>query len=74
MFRRRYSKIAIKWIKWESEKRQIRIQHAMNGGETLMGGYYLDGYAGPPSPADPPLAFEFNGFVISLKNEIFFCR
>jgi len=39
-----YSKKAIKWLKYEENKRNINIQHALNGGEKKIGRYYVDGF------------------------------
>ena len=45
---------AILWLKYESERRNILIQHSKNGGEVRCGNYYLDGFSGD-------LIFEFHG-------------
>ena len=37
-YRYHYSKIALKWIKWESKQRNIQIQHSKNKGEVYVGG------------------------------------
>ena len=42
------------WLKYESEKRNIRILHAKNGGEHKIGPYKLDGFS-------DGVGFEFHG-------------
>lgn len=44
--KKRYSKIAIKWLELEHRKRRIKIQHAENGGEYYIAEakIYVDGY------------------------------
>ena len=62
-----YSKISIKWLKWESQQRGIRIQHAKNGGEAYVCGGRLraDGFSDEENTI-----FEFQvclfDFVISI--------
>ena len=56
------SQIAMKWLKWISHKKQIRIQHAKNGGEVTVKAngkdYKVDGYA---EIDGKKTVFEFNG-------------
>jgi predicted nucleic acid-binding Zn-ribbon protein len=53
-----YSKSAIEWLRYESKKRGIRIQHAENKGEYTIPGtlYRVDGYH-----AKTKTVFEFHG-------------
>jgi hypothetical protein len=39
------SKIADLWLKWLSQKNNIYIQHAKNGGEIKVDNYFIDGYS-----------------------------
>ncbi|XP_074648849.1 uncharacterized protein LOC141904197 [Tubulanus polymorphus] len=39
-----FSKMAIIWLRWVSEKQGIRLKHALNGGEERIGKYSVDGY------------------------------
>ena len=36
---------AINWLKYISEKENIHIQHARNGGEKRIGKYLVDGFS-----------------------------
>src|SRR5882757_6079916 len=46
-FRDNQSHVALVWLKWEEEWRTIRIEHAANGYEVVVGGMYkVDGFHG----------------------------
>lgn len=38
------SRKAIQWIRCISQRENINIQHALNGGEKQIGSYFVDGY------------------------------
>ena len=38
------SNMAVKWLSYETERKDIHIQHVRNGGEKRVGKYSLDGY------------------------------
>ncbi|CAF1135143.1 unnamed protein product [Brachionus calyciflorus] len=44
------------WLKYLSEKKNIRIQHSKNGGEINVGKYRLDGY-----DKESNILYEFHG-------------
>ncbi|GLV44548.1 hypothetical protein CBL_12105 [Carabus blaptoides fortunei] len=51
------SRVALEWLIWEEETRQIRIEHAARGREAVLdGGLKVDGYYAPTK-----LVFEFHG-------------
>ncbi|XP_059582038.1 uncharacterized protein LOC132250018 [Alligator mississippiensis] len=56
--KKRFSSPSIQWLMYISEKENIQIQHALQGGEFHVGPYFLDGYA---NIGGEPTAFEFNG-------------
>ncbi|XP_078531047.1 uncharacterized protein LOC144817954 [Lissotriton helveticus] len=55
---KRYSTPSIQWLMYVSEKEDIDIRHALQGGEYRLGPYYLDGYA---EIKGVRTAFEYNG-------------
>ena len=50
------SNMAVKWLSYEMERNDIRIQHVRNGGEKRAGKYSLDGYC-----EEYHTAYEFQG-------------
>ena len=50
------SNMAVKWLSYEMERNDIRIQHVRNGGEKRVGKYSLDGYC-----EEYHTAYEFQG-------------
>ena len=50
------SNMAVKWLSYEMESKDIRIQHVRNGGEKRVGKYSLDGYC-----EENHTAYEFQG-------------
>ena len=54
--KRKQSHEALQWLSYTSEKEEIRIQHARNGGEKRVGNYYLDGYC-----EETHTAYEYQG-------------
>ncbi|XP_019340259.2 uncharacterized protein LOC106737847 isoform X1 [Alligator mississippiensis] len=55
--RKRLSSPSTQWLMYISEKENIPIQHALQGGEFQVGPYFLDGYANIDGKQ---MAFEFN--------------
>ena len=41
---KKYSIKAVRWIQGIAKKQDIKIHHALNGGETKVCGHYVDGY------------------------------
>jgi hypothetical protein len=58
----KHSLIAIKWMKWLTEKESISIQHAENGKEIRIGRWKVDGQ----NRYDKQQLFEFYGCVSLL--------
>ena len=54
--KRKQSHEALQWLSYISEKEEIRMQHARNGGEKRVGDYYLDGYC-----EETHTAYEYQG-------------
>ena len=52
----RQSNMAVKWLSYEMERKDIHIQHVRNGGEKRVGRYSLDGYC-----EEYHTAYEFQG-------------
>ena len=50
------SNVAVKWLSYISEKEDLCIQHARNGGEKRFGDYLLDGYC-----EETQTVYEFQG-------------
>ena len=50
------SNMAVKWLSYEMERKDIHIQHVRNGGEKRVGKYSLDGYC-----EEYHTAYEFQG-------------
>ena len=50
------SSMAVKWLSYEMERKDIHIQHVRNGGEKRVGKYSLDGYC-----KEYHTAYEFQG-------------
>ena len=50
------SNMAVKWLSYEMESKDIHIQHVRNGGEKRVGKYSLDGYC-----EENYTAYEFQG-------------
>ena len=50
------SNMAVKWLSYEMESKDIHIQHVRNGGEKRVGKYSLDGYC-----EENHTAYEFQG-------------
>ena len=50
------SNVAVKWLSYISEKEDLCIQHARNGGEKRFGDYSLDGYC-----EETQTVYEFQG-------------
>ena len=50
------SNMAVKWLSYEMERNDIRIEHVRNGGEKRVGKYSLDGYC-----EEYHMAYEFQG-------------
>ena len=50
------SNMAVKWLSYEMERKDIHIQHVRNGGEKRVGKYSLDGYC-----KEYHTAYEFQG-------------
>lgn len=65
---RKFSKIAIRWLRLEEKKRKIKIQHALNGGEYRIPdtNYYVDGYC-----EETNTVFEFHGDRYHGNPEVF---
>ncbi|XP_061764740.1 uncharacterized protein LOC133557872 isoform X1 [Nerophis ophidion] len=55
---KKYSHTSIQWLEWESHRRGIFIQHALNKGEKQMGAYFVDGFA---IIGGKPFVWEFQG-------------
>ena len=55
-FKRKQSHEALQWLSYISEKEEVHIQHARNGGEKCVGKYYLDGYC-----EETHTAYEYQG-------------
>ncbi|XP_075438335.1 uncharacterized protein LOC142477223 [Ascaphus truei] len=56
--KKRFSTPATQWLLYVAYKENIVIQHALRGGEKMVGNYFLDGYA---VINGVQTAFEFNG-------------
>ncbi|XP_074650414.1 uncharacterized protein LOC141905419 [Tubulanus polymorphus] len=52
----KFSKMSIRWLRWLSENNDIRIQHALDGGEVTIDRYKVDGYH-----AESNTVYEFHG-------------
>ena len=50
------SNMAVKWLSYEMQENDIRIDHVRNGGEKHVGRYSLDGYC-----EEHHTAYEFQG-------------
>ena len=55
-----FSNISIEWLEFVKSHRNVDIEHALTGGERLIGGYYLDGYY---EQNGVRFALEFNGCI-----------
>ena len=63
VLKRKQSHEALQWLSYISEKEEIHMQHARNGGEKRVGPYYLDGYC-----EETHTAYEYQGCYWHGKN------